>query len=199
MGGVVADVDGSTGVPGLYAAGEVVGGVHGANRHGGNALTDITVFGARAGAATAQYSRDRRAVPVDDLARDEFARHESLRRSDGGTRPGEVMSRLRDLMWERAGIVRDERGLREALREISELRGLLGDVGASDPREMLVALETPMALDAAEMIARAALERRESRGAHFRSDHPAQEEAWYRIVILERGAGGEMAVSTRPV
>jgi succinate dehydrogenase/fumarate reductase flavoprotein subunit len=199
MGGVVADVDGSTGVPGLYAAGEVVGGVHGANRHGGNALTDITVFGARAGAVAAQYSRERRAVPVDDLAREELARYELLRRSGGKTSPGEVMSRLRDLMWEKAGIVRDERGLREALRGISELRSSLGEVGASDPREMLVALECPMALEAAEMIVRAALERRESRGAHFRSDHPAQEEVWHKIVVLEKGAGGEIAVSTRPV
>jgi succinate dehydrogenase/fumarate reductase flavoprotein subunit len=199
MGGVVADVDGCTGVPGLYAAGEVVGGVHGANRHGGNALTDITVFGARAGAAAARYSRDRRAIPVDDLTQEELARYEALRRTEGKTPPGEVMSRLRDLMWEKVGIVMDERGLREALRGISELRGSLGEVGASDPREMLVALEAPMALDAAEMIVRAALERRESRGAHFRSDYPAQEEAWYKIVVLERGAGGEMAVSTCPV
>jgi succinate dehydrogenase/fumarate reductase flavoprotein subunit len=199
MGGVVADVDGSTGVPGLYAAGEVVGGVHGANRHGGNALTDITVFGARAGAAAALHAKGRDGVALDDLALDELDRYESLRRAESGTRPGEVMSRLRELMWEKAGIVRDERGLTEALRGISELRGSLKDVGASNPREMLVALEAPMALDAAEMIVRAALERRESRGAHFRSDHSGQDEGWYRIVVLERGDGGEMVVSTRPV
>jgi succinate dehydrogenase/fumarate reductase flavoprotein subunit len=199
MGGVVADEDGVTGVPGLYAAGEVVGGVHGANRHGGNALTDITVFGARAGEVAASYAEDRVLENVDSLAGSELGRYVALRSRGGGVPPVELMSRLRELMWEKAGIVRREARLTEALSGLQALREEASSLRVSSGDEMRVALEIPMALDAAEIIVSAALERKESRGAHFREDYPEEDDGWLRTVVLERGADGEIVVSTRPV
>lgn len=201
MGGVVADIDGDTGIPSLYAAGEVVGGVHGANRHGGNALTDITVFGARAGAAAAGYARGQQLVSTRDLVKPELERYKSIRK--GGklrsASPEEVMSKLREIMWEKAGIVRDREGLEEALKGVIELKNEVPRLASSTGMEMLVALEVPMALDAAEMIIRAALERRESRGAHFREDYPEEDEAWMKTVVIAKGEDRLMMVSTRPL
>jgi succinate dehydrogenase/fumarate reductase flavoprotein subunit len=201
MGGVVADVDGYTGVPGLFAAGEVVGGVHGANRHGGNALTDITVFGARAGASAAEHAKKSPRGFLESLAKPELDRYHAIRTGKAGEAlsPTGVMSALRDLMWEKAGIVRSGDALKEALAGISELRWKVPKLSASTGRDMLFALEAPMALDAAEMIVRAALERRESRGAHFREDYPIEDEGWMKTVVVKKGEDGEMSLATRPV
>ena len=197
MGGVVADENGRTGVEGLYAAGEVVGGVHGANRHGGNALTDITVFGARAGAEAAVYARSRERVDLDGLAESEIERFSSISRD--GSDPMEVMAALKRLMWMRVGPVRIEGSLMEALEGIKELRGKANNLAARTSREMMVALEVPMALDAAGLILRAAMERTESRGAHFREDYPDEDDSWIKTVILRKGKGDEIDVSTRPI
>jgi succinate dehydrogenase/fumarate reductase flavoprotein subunit len=109
------------------------------------------------------------------------------------------MSWLRELMWEKAGIVRGEARLMEVLSELRRLRGEASSLRVSSGDEVRVALEIPMALDAAELIVSAALERKESRGAHFREDYPEEDEGWLKVVVLERGAGGGIAVSTRPV
>jgi succinate dehydrogenase/fumarate reductase flavoprotein subunit len=199
MGGIIADEDGETGVHGLYAAGEVVGGVHGANRHGGNALTDITVFGARAGKVAASYAKDRVLENVAPQAESELARYAALMSGEGRVHPVDLMSRLRELMWEKAGIVRGETRLMEALSELRRLRGEASSLKVSSGDKMRVALEIPMALDAAELIVSAALERKESRGAHFREDYPEEDESWLKVVVLEMGADGEISVSTRPV
>jgi succinate dehydrogenase/fumarate reductase flavoprotein subunit len=183
-------------VPGLYAAGEVVGGVHGANRHGGNALTDITVFGARAGASAARRSRRVKAKRVEELAEAEIRRYEVLAARDNGYNPYIVMERLREAMWAKAGIIRDSASLAEAFEEIFDLRGMAERVMASRGRDMLVALEAPMALDAAEMIVRAAMERRESRGAHYRSDYPLEDQKWLKPVIISEANGGAMRLTT---
>jgi succinate dehydrogenase/fumarate reductase flavoprotein subunit len=195
MGGVVADENGRTGVEGLFAAGEVVGGVHGANRHGGNALTDITVFGARAGAEAAGYAKSRERFEFDGLAESEIERYSSISRD--GSDPLEIMAALKKLMWMRVGPVRTEGSLREALEGIKGLRGKANNLAARNSREMLVALEVPMALDAAGLIIRAAMERTESRGAHFREDYPDEDDSWLKTVILRKGKGVEIDVSTR--
>jgi len=197
MGGVVADINGVTRLQGLYAAGEVVGGVHGANRHGGNALTDITVFGARAGAAAAEYSKGRVSEHVDDLAQLELERYRSLKAEDGAS-PWELMGALKELMWMKVGPVRSREGLFEALEEIRGLRERARRQSVAHGREMLAALEVPMALDAAELIVNAAIAREESRGAHFREDHPSEDESWLKTVVVEKGEDG-VEVSTRPL
>ena len=201
MGGVIIDERCDTGVPGLYAAGEVVGGIHGANRHGGNALTDITVFGARAGAAAVEYARTRGRVSVEAAAAPELERYGEVRgrEADEVGNPQALMARLRETMWLKAGIVRDGAGLKGALADIAELRRALPRLYASSGRMMLGALEVPMALEGAEMICRAALERTESRGAHYRTDYPTEDEDWFRIVAISRGADGAMRLATEPV
>lgn len=202
MGGVVIDEHGYTGVPGLFAAGEVVGGVHGANRHGGNALTDITVFGARAGAAATEYAKTCSLGPFESAAAVELERYEALRNrkvnEDGD--PRAIMSRLRETMWMKAGVVRDGAKLREALAEIVELKEAVPRLYASSGRMMLEALEVPLALEAVEMIIRAALKRTESRGAHYRTDYPEEDDkGWLRTVVISRGRDGPMRLAAEPV
>lgn len=199
MGGIVSGADGDTGVSGLYAAGEVVGGVHGANRHGGNALTDITVFGARAGKAASEYVRDRTSINVDSMSRSEIEIYDKIRKKDGYNKPKDLMNELRELMWFKAGIVREKKWLEDALNGVNELREKQKDVSIKTTREMLVALELPMAFDSAEMIIRAALKREESRGAHFRKEYPRENSEWMKIVVIHKGDNEEMVLSTRPI
>ena len=200
MGGVIIDEHCNTDVPGLFAAGEVVGGIHGANRHGGNALTDITVFGARAGSAAAEYAKTRSLVSVESAAEAELCRYEDLRRSDVDheVAPRNVLSRLRETMWIRAGVVREEAKLEEAISEISELTERVSRLRASTGRMMLEALEVSLALEVAEMICRSALERTESRGAHYRTDYPNEDKGWLKTIILSQNANGKMRLSSEP-
>lgn len=190
MGGVIIDEHGYTGVPGLYAAGEVVGGVHGANRHGGNALTDILVFGQRAGAAAAGYTK--RKEKINDLAKSELERYESILGRDQGYGAHEIMDRLRETMWAKAGIIRDVTSLSEAFEEVFDLKLMVGRVAAKKGRDMLVALEAPMALEVAEMIIRAAMERKESRGAHFRTDYPREDPEWLKPIVMSLSETGAL-------
>jgi succinate dehydrogenase / fumarate reductase flavoprotein subunit len=177
MGGVVADPDThATAVEGLYAVGEVAAGVHGANRLGGNSLLECSVFGRRAGEAAAEYSealstqrRDRAAVRA---ASDELRGR--IRAGEHYVRP--LQRALRDEMWERCGVVRDETGLATALERLDAIEAAAGDVevrpDAEGYRELAHALDLEASLTAARATVLSALERRESRGAHWRSDHP---------------------------
>ena len=194
MGGVVANTVGETGVPGLYAAGEVVGGVHGANRHGGNALTDVTVFGARAGARAVEYAGTVEHADPDDDPAQEYEGYRRFSERETGYTPRTIMNVLREVMWEKAGIVRDGGSLVEAYEKIQELRETATRIHAEPGRQTLYALELPMALDSAELIIRAAMERRESRGAHYRRDHPESSPEWLKTVVL-RKQGNAVAVA----
>ena len=189
MGGIITDIQGDTGIPGLYAAGEVVGGVHGANRHGGNALTAITVFGARAGDAAAEYSKSTRQEFDAVQAETELERYRNLRSMDGNVKPRDLIDELRELMWVKASMVRTHEGLNDALENVHKLRNKMDKLRVDKPRDILEALEVPMTLDVAEMIIRSALERTESRGAHFRVDYPELDENWVKTVVLHREKG----------
>ncbi|MGQ9679348.1 MAG: FAD-binding protein [Candidatus Bathyarchaeia archaeon] len=202
MGGIIIDEYGRTNITGLFAAGEVTGGLHGANRHGGNALTEAIVFGARAGRAAAEFAEDRSHIRIEPKAQPELERYKTIRQADtdGGISPRVIFNQLRELMWAKAGIVRDGKTLLEALDAITQLRGFLPMFRASSSRSMLEALETPMALDAAEMIVRAALMRMESRGAHFRRDCPEEDDPlWYASIYLRLGSTGDMILEKAPV
>jgi succinate dehydrogenase / fumarate reductase flavoprotein subunit len=177
MGGLVVDPEThATEVPGLYAAGECVGGLHGANRLGGNSLGETLISGRRAGEAAAAFAlegevfvRSRRVIEAAHVELDEL------------TRPGAELARplqrrLRDLMWERCGVVRDEAGLLSGLRELSEVRDAAADVdvrpGAEGWTDLAHALDLRAGLLVGEATIRGAIERRETRGAHNRADHP---------------------------
>lgn len=177
MGGIVVDPETHvTNVPGLYAAGECVGGLHGANRLGGNSLGEALISGRRAGEAAAAFGLESEA-----LVRSRRAIDDALDELDVLTRPGTELARplqrrLRDLMWERCGVVRDEVGLEQGLSELEEIRAASADVdvrpGAEGWTDLALALDLRAGLAVAEATLRGAVARRESRGAHNRTDFP---------------------------
>jgi succinate dehydrogenase / fumarate reductase flavoprotein subunit len=171
-----------------------VGGVHGANRHGGNALTDILVFGARSGKAASEYAEDMKKGKVTDLV--EIKHYESIIEREQGYSPHDVMVRLRETMWSKAGIIRDSASLAEAFEEVFELKLMADRITAKKGRDMLVALEAPMALESAEMIIRSAMERKESRGAHYRTDYPAEDPKWLKPIYIDRTDTGALKFTT---
>jgi succinate dehydrogenase flavoprotein subunit len=177
MGGVVVDPEThATDVAGLYAAGEVTAGLHGANRLGGNSLAETVVFGRRAGEAAAGYSASRdvqlRARRVVDAADEELTSF--IRHGREFARP--LQRALRDAMWETCGVVRDQVGLRRGLERVAELRELAREVDVRPTAEgyadLAHALDLRASLAAAEATLLGALARNESRGAHQRRDYP---------------------------
>ena len=177
MGGVVVDPEThATDVAGLYAAGEVTAGLHGANRLGGNSLAETVVFGRRAGEAAAGYSASRdvqlRARRVVDAAGEELTSF--IRHGREFARP--LQRTLRDAMWETCGVVRDQAGLRRGLERVAELRELAREVDVRPTAEgyadLAHALDLRASLAAAEATLLGALARNESRGAHQRRDNP---------------------------
>jgi len=186
MGGVVANPDGETDVQGLIVAGEVMGGVHGANRHGGNALTDVTVFGVRAAKKAIEYIQSRELMDIDELAKPELERYEKLTYREVGFTPPTLMDLVRENMWENVGVIRDSSLLVDAYTRLGEIRDSARNVLAKPGKQLLNALELIMALDVCEYIIRAAMERKESRGAHFRLDHPEESPEWRKTIILSK-------------
>ncbi|HKY61693.1 MAG TPA: fumarate reductase/succinate dehydrogenase flavoprotein subunit [Gemmatimonadota bacterium] len=199
MGGVRVDPETQMStVPGLFAAGEVAAGLHGANRLGGNSLSDLLVFGKRAGDFAARFARSN-GPPAIDPARVEEAARRALapfgRESDEG--PYAVQRDLQALMQDKVGIVRTEAEMRSAVEELAGLRERAGRVGVTGHREYNpgwhTALDLHNLLSVSEAIARAALERKESRGAHFREDFPAKDPALdRRRFAVRKGAEGRM-------
>ena len=177
MGGVVVDPEThATAVAGLYAAGEVCGGLHGANRLGGNSLSETLIGGRRAGESATTFAEE-----AEVVLRSRSVIREANEELDALVRPGTELARplqrrLRDVMWERCGVVRDEDGLNRALSEIEDIRRSLPDVdvrpGAEGWSDLALALDLRGGLLAAEATVRGAIERRETRGAHNRSDYP---------------------------
>ncbi len=183
MGGVSIDPHGRSSVNGLFAAGEVTGGLHGANRLGGNALTDTIVFGARAGKAAAQWARTIAAGGEQSLARDAFAVSPEQTESSGPVTPGEtgkLKQDLRRIMWEDGGVVRSREGLERALEEVRHLRRRARSLVPRPGNETRSVLELRMGSTVAVLILEAALRREESRGAHFRADFPRQDDEKWR-------------------
>jgi succinate dehydrogenase / fumarate reductase flavoprotein subunit len=204
MGGVVVDPDThATDVAGLYAAGEVTAGLHGANRLGGNSLAETVVFGRRAGEAAASFSagrdlqlRDRRAVRAADEELSSLVRH-------GRQFARPLQRALRDAMWETCGVVRDQAGLGRGLERVAELRELAGQVDVRPTSEgyadLAHALDLRASLVTAEATLLGALARTESRGAHQRRDHP-EPSPELRVNFQTRAdADGRLGTDPRPV
>jgi succinate dehydrogenase / fumarate reductase flavoprotein subunit len=205
MGGIVVDPDThGTGVGGLFAAGECTGGLHGANRLGGNSLTETVVYGRRAGeaaAATALGSdvaiHPRRVIDEAEAELDEL-----VRPAPELARP--LQRQLRDLMWERCGVVRDEAGLGDGLRRLAELRLAAAEVDVRPSAEgwtdLALALDLRAGLTVAEASLLGALERRESRGCHSRSDFAALDAGLLVNFLVQADAGGAgLSLSRQPV
>lgn len=204
MGGLLVDEKGETSLKGLYAAGEIAGGVHGANRLGGNGLAATQVFGRLAGAAAAESAKK---ADLPRLDRDQIFAifkhvHGFLDRKEG-TRAPSLRRQLQNLMWSNVGIFRTEYGLTEARDWILRSKGKVGSLYVENKAsrynwEWVEALEVENMLLVAEMVVRGALERKESRGAHRRLDFSNPNDAEWWVNILIGDVGGEMQLKKRP-
>ncbi len=204
MGGVDVDAEtAATNVRGVYAAGEVAGGLHGGNRLGGNSLADILVFGKRAGEAAGDYVKGVEPAAVNGAeVQAEIARANAFLNGSGAN-PYALIDRLTDAMTKHVGIMREEQELGKALAEILELRKRYGGVGVAGGlkynKGLLASLELDNMLIAAEAVVRGAIMRKESRGAHARSDYPKKDPSWKKNIIFSMGGDGSMVSRTEPV
>jgi succinate dehydrogenase / fumarate reductase flavoprotein subunit len=207
MGGV--QVDGDTqmsSVPGLFAAGECAAGLHGANRLGGNSLSDLLVFGQRAGHFAARFARENGAGRIHP-AEVEAAAAKALApfdRGASGENPFAVQAELQQTMQRLVGIVRVESEMRQALERIAALRARAGNAGVAGNREYNTgwhtALDLASLLTVAELVAIAGIQRRESRGAHFREDFPDRDPQQARFNLrISQDSGGRPRVERVPL
>jgi len=202
MGGVVVDTACRTAIEGLFAAGEDTGGVHGANRLGGNGVAESTVFGGIAGDVMADFVAGRATSRHGDVAVGAvIERLTAPLERRGGDLYG-LQRELREVMWERAGLVRDDEGLKAAVAATERIGGELGRVGVPGGPGFNLAWQDWLNLTSqatvARLIATSALARTESRGAHYRSDFPAPSTAPLYTVRVQSRAG-EASVSMEPV
>jgi succinate dehydrogenase / fumarate reductase, flavoprotein subunit len=205
MGGVRVDAEtGESTVRGLFAAGEVAGGMHGANRLGGNSLSDLLVFGARAGAgAAAHAARTREQAYVDPVQVNEAARElEAPLERGSGEDPYQLQRDMQDVMQRLVGIFRVDADLQEAIGELARLRARLPSLAVSGGRVFNpgwnLCFELRNLLVVSEAITRSALQRTESRGAHSRLDYPDTDQAGWggRNGVVRRRPDGSMEVAT---
>jgi succinate dehydrogenase / fumarate reductase flavoprotein subunit/fumarate reductase flavoprotein subunit len=203
MGGVRIDTHCLTDLDGLYAAGEDAGGVHGANRLGGNGIADSTVFGGIAGDSMANNVIGRELVPFDETQVEEIIKQVEAPLGREGSDLYPLRDTLRLSNWEKLGITRDEKALLEGLQTIQELKGKMDQVGIAGSRVCNISwndwLNMRNLLDASEMIGRSALERKESRGAHYRNDFPEKNNKEYLKNFFIKREKGEPKIYERPV
>jgi succinate dehydrogenase / fumarate reductase flavoprotein subunit len=214
MGGIPTNTDGQavTGadevpVPGLYAAGECACvSVHGANRLGTNSLLDIVVFGKRSGAHAAVYAADsdQPQIPGQPEA-DVSSTLEAIRSNTGTENVADIRSELQDKMFDLAGVVRTEASLREMQEVLADLRERYGRISIQDKgsvynSDLMEAVEMGYLLDCADNLVAAALARDESRGGHFREDHPLRDDAnWLKHTLSYREPDGSIRLEYKPV
>ena len=208
MGGVLVDAETQmSAVPGLFAAGECTAGLHGANRLGGNSLSDLLVFGKRAGEYAACFARENRTakpLPADSPQIASVAREALAGFERNGESPYRIQTDLQELMQRLVGIVRRQEEMEEALEGLAKLKQRAANAGVTGNREYNggwhTALDLNHLLTVSEMITRSAIERKESRGAHFREDYPAKNEREWRCNLAVRLAeSGEMVVTRQPL
>jgi len=204
MGGIRVDPDTqSSRVPGLFAAGECAAGINGANRLGGNSLSDLLVFGKRAGEFAAKFARENQ-LGLFDAAQVDAAAHDALEPFDRaanaqGEGAYQVQHDLQEMMQDLVGIVRREDEMSKALDGIAQLKQRAATVGVMGNREFNpgwhTALDLKNLLTVSEAVARSGIERKESRGAHFREDYSEKSDAFARVnMIVWRGEGGGMEI-----
>ncbi|HEY3943011.1 MAG TPA: fumarate reductase/succinate dehydrogenase flavoprotein subunit [Acidimicrobiales bacterium] len=211
MGGVRVDAETEAAtVPGLFAAGEVAGGMHGANRLGGNSLSDLLVFGRRAGLGAADYAEGRTGDPVVDQAEIDEVVAEALAPFErgGGENPYEVHQTLQETMQALVGIIRTGSELEEALGKLEELKDRAGKVAIGGGRAYNpgwnLATDLPAMLTVSTAVAQGALHRRESRGGHTREDFPDADPEFGKVNLVqrqvgERGMGAPISITPEPL
>ena len=189
MGGIRINENCETTVGNLFAAGEVTGGVHGANRLGGNALADTQVFGKRAGESAAKNALEGKISSNNKFIEAEEERISNLIKN-GDFYPIEIKKELQEVMWKNVAIIRNEEGLKVALKRINELKEMSKNMRVSGimsyNNDLLDALEIIKMLDVAELVTKSAILREESRGAHYREDYPETKEKWKKSIIFNK-------------
>ncbi len=207
MGGIRVNADTQmSSVPGLFAAGEVAAGLHGANRLGGNSLSDLVVFGKRAGEHASKFAKEHGSSHLDEGQLEKISRIvlEPLERQGHGEAPYQLQYELQDLMQKQVGIVRNHVELSQATEAINQLKQRAKHVEATGNREYNAgwhtALDLRNLLPVAEAVARAALERKESRGAHFREDHLGKDENWgKKTLVINQATDGSMNIRSETI
>ncbi|BBX47596.1 fumarate reductase/succinate dehydrogenase flavoprotein subunit [Mycobacterium cookii] len=205
MGGVEVDADtGAATVPGLFAAGECSGGMHGSNRLGGNSLSDLLVFGRRAGLGAADYVRALSSRPtvaddaVETAAKRALAPFETPTNGAAAENPYTLQLELQQSMNDLVGIIRKEEEITEALGRLDQLRERFKHIHVEGDRQYNpgwnLALDLRNLLLVSECVAKAALERTESRGGHTRDDHPGMDSSWRKVLLVCKAAGGDEIV-----
>jgi succinate dehydrogenase / fumarate reductase flavoprotein subunit len=206
MGGVRVDADSTaTRVPGLFAAGEVAGGMHGANRLGGNSLSDLIVFGRRAGHYAAEYAKGVKGTATVDAGQIDVAIRELLApvTRTGGENPYAIHADLQECMQSLVGIIRTASELKKALEEIAVFKQRLGRVRVEGGREFNpawhLALDLHSMLSVSEAVTLGALERKESRGGHTREDYPFADDRFGKVNVVIRRKAGQFSVAQEPL
>ncbi|MFO7836112.1 MAG: FAD-binding protein [Candidatus Thorarchaeota archaeon] len=197
MGGIKVDTNASSTLPGLYAAGECMGGLHGGNRLGGNALADTQVFGALAGANAARFAKEH-VLPGMDIqdVKKEFNRVEAMLRRKDGISPADARDELTSLMWDKVQIFREDKGLAKAVEELKRIeKEVVPNIKVDVPIKRFnpgwhQAIEFGHMVITSRLVAEAAFMRKDSRGAHYRSDADRNDKGYYNIVI-RKGEEGE--------
>lgn len=189
MGGLRINPDASTNVENLFGAGEVCGGVHGANRLGGNALADTQVFGKIAGSSAASATDIADFRYNNEAVEQEENRIKSLIK-EGSINPLDMKKEIQNLMWEKVSIVRNEQNLKSALERLLEMKNELKDLNVDDRTQfnesLITALEVTNMVEICILIVKSAILRRESRGAHFREDFPETNDAWKKSIVMSK-------------
>lgn len=181
MGGVRIDSQGRTGVPGLYAAGEATGGLHGANRMAGNALTEALVFGARAGNAASLWAGQKSPGREKQLLQEMILSVSNAPRNRAAGGSAKLKKRLQTILWEDGGILRNQEGLRKSIEDVRKIKEEASYFPLQTaPPEVQERLELQLGSVTALLILQAALRREESRGAHFREDFPTENDRLWR-------------------
>jgi succinate dehydrogenase / fumarate reductase flavoprotein subunit len=207
MGGISVDGDSQMStLPGLFAAGEVAAGLHGANRLGGNSLSDLLVFGKRAGEYAAKFAKENTEAAVEEAQVQSTAAKalEPFERGPAAENPYSIQHELQEKMQDLVGIVRVEAEMEQALEVVAGLRARAEHAGIAGHRQYNNGWHTAMDLDqlltVSEAITRAALMRKESRGAQFREDFPNKDSEWGKYnIVIRRTPEGEMRVERRPI
>ncbi|HWN23710.1 MAG TPA: FAD-binding protein, partial [Candidatus Sulfotelmatobacter sp.] len=211
MGGVHVNAETQmTNVPGLFAAGEVAAGLHGSNRLGGNSLSDLLVFGKRAGEFAAEFAMKHRGGHIHDDHIEEAARdalepfERGAKAAGGGEGPYQVQNDLQEMMQSLVGIVRREEEMVRALDELAKLWERSRSVAVHGHREYNpgwhTAIDLKHLLTVSEAITRAAIERKESRGGHFRDDFPNKDATFGQMsVVLRKAPDGSMQARREPL
>ena len=196
MGGIVTNRDGETPLKGLFAVGEATAGVHGANRLGGNALAEIFTMGSWVGEMAAKRSRDLGTAVIPENAIEKEQSRLKGAFSNKGFGVKQLINELKQLMWDKVGVIREEKGLKEASKRLAEP---WPRVAVSSPPDLIRLLEFQNMQCVAMMVCRAALERTESRGSHFRTDYPEEDNrVWLKNIMLRKIDSG-MDLENKPV